>query len=109
MRTRAGLDVAGVGEDDEPTGDPLRAFQQGQGMGEDIVAIFGGEEGQADRHGERGLEVEGVGRGDRRVEDIAGGRLKIGAVEHALLGIEAASIQHGQDPAGETWPAPSGS
>ena len=101
--------MAGVGEDDEAAGDALGAFQECQGVRKDVVAILGGEQRQTDRHGERGLEVEREGRGDRRVEDIARRRLKIGAVERSLFGIEAAPIQHGRDPAGGIWPAPSGS
>ena len=105
----ARLDMAGVGEDDEAAGDALGAFQQRQRMRENVVAVLGGEERQTDRHGERGLEVEREGRGDRRIKDIARRRLKIGAVERSLFGIEAAPIQHGRDLAGGIWPAPSGS
>lgn len=105
----ARLDMAGVGEDDEAAGDALGAFQQRQRMRENVITVLSREERQTDRHGERGLEVERKGRGDRRVEDIARRRLKISAVERSLFGIEAAPIQHGPDPAGGIWPAPSGS
>ena len=53
MGTDVRLDVAGVREDDESAGDALGALQQRQGLREDVVAIFGGEERQTDRHGER--------------------------------------------------------
>ena len=51
--------MACIGEDDEPSGDPFSALEQGQGMGEDVVAVFSGEQRQANRGGKRGLEVEG--------------------------------------------------
>ena len=83
------------------------AFQERR-VRKDVPPPSGGEQRQTDRHGERGLEVEREGRGDRRVEDAVQPRLEIGA-EGPLFGIETAPIQHGRDPAGAIWPAPSGS
>ena len=102
------VNMACVGEDDEPSGDPFSALEQGQGMGEDVVAVFSGEQRQANWGGKRGLEVEGEGCGDCRVEDVARRRLKTVAVQHARLGIERGPIEHLRGPAGVPSPAPSG-
>ena len=109
MRSRMRLDVPGIGEDKETAGDALGTLEQCQRMSENVVPVLGSEERQTDRDGERGLEVEREGRGDRRIKDLARRRLKLGAVERSLFGIEAAPIQHGRDLAGGIWPAPSGS
>lgn len=101
------LDTAGVREDEQVLGYALGPLQQLQGV--DFVAILGSEERQTDGHGERRLEVEREGRGNRRVEDVACGWLKIGTVECSVLGIEAATIWHQRDPLGATWLDPSGS
>ena len=107
MRPRVRLDMPGIGEDEETAGDALSAFEQRQGMGENVVAILGGKQRQADRHGERRLEVERESGGDGGVEDVAGRRLEVGAVERALFGIEAAPIQHGPGPSNAISPGSS--
>jgi hypothetical protein len=52
------LNMSSIGKDEQAAGDPLGAFEQRQGMRQNIVAVLGGEQRQADRHGERRLEIE---------------------------------------------------
>src|SRR5262245_58011982 len=98
MRLRLAVDASGIGEDEETAGNALSAFEQRQGVGENVVAVFGSEQCQADRHRKRGLEVERESGSDGGVEDVARRWLETGAIEGALFGIEAAPIQHGLDP-----------
>ena len=107
MRPRVRLDMPGIGKDEEAAGNALSAFEQRQGMSENVVAVLGGKQRQADRHSQRCLEVERESRGDGGVEDVAGRRLEVGAVERALFGIEAAPIQHGRDPSNAISPGSS--
>src|SRR3546814_12191453 len=88
MRAGIGLDMSGIGEDQEPACNPFGALQQGQRVRQDIVSILGGVESEAHRHGERGCQVERVGRSYRCIEDIAGWRLETRAVEGTAFGIK---------------------
>src|SRR3546814_10956794 len=72
-----------IGIDDEASSDPFGAFEQRQRVGENVVAMFSREQGEADGCGERGFEIERESRRDRSVEDIARRGLKAVAVENA--------------------------
>ena len=97
-----------IGIDHEPSRDPFCSLEQCQRVGQNIFPVFCSEQRKADRSRERRLEIERIGRGDRRVEDIPWRRLKAVAIEHAGFGVECRSIQHSQCPAGGIWLAPNG-
>lgn len=44
VRSSPGVKVPGIGINDEPAGNPFRTFQQGEWMGQNIVAIFSREQ-----------------------------------------------------------------